>query len=474
MDERLFDDDYERHAHPRQRMQKLCTEAVRYSVNATLGEDDRQQPVTRSLYGYLLQEMAEASMKYAAANNINPDDFEIDVLDRAIAMVQSLRSAFVKDWNDRTLDFWDSVSRPLDKIRADKVPYIDRSSLESAAGDYLALPYRSQALDRMLVRVLIAMEFYAYGDEMMNEKSFGFPPVSPLKQRHVLLGYLRGLFVNAVVLGGIAALALFAASKGWISETSAAWTSGTCASLFLLFGTISTFALPFAWYAQAKARWTVRKLLLAMATIYNELRSDGPISAQHIRERVSSAAQDGVVTGRHHRSHRTLLKNTPKTAGSTQHEQRHGQRLVRLHLYVWHFGHRFNSLRSLGETARSSERRDQSRRCTDRRRAPRNSRRLETIPKRCSERRATVLDFLGRHRRCGADLGCRETRLAARGEWRRHSLRACFLTSAAGKGASIFKMMDVSRHKSVDTLRGYVRDAELFKDHAGAGLLWGG
>jgi site-specific recombinase XerD len=52
-----------------------------------------------------------------------------------------------------------------------------------------------------------------------------------------------------------------------------------------------------------------------------------------------------------------------------------------------------------------------------------------------------------------------------------HSLRSGFLTSAAGKGASIFKMMDVSRHKSVDTLRGYVRDAELFKDHAGTGLL---
>jgi len=53
-----------------------------------------------------------------------------------------------------------------------------------------------------------------------------------------------------------------------------------------------------------------------------------------------------------------------------------------------------------------------------------------------------------------------------------HSLRSGFLTSAAAKGASIFKMMDVSRHKSVDTLRGYVRDAELFKDHAGAGLLY--
>jgi integrase len=52
-----------------------------------------------------------------------------------------------------------------------------------------------------------------------------------------------------------------------------------------------------------------------------------------------------------------------------------------------------------------------------------------------------------------------------------HSLRAGFLTSAAKRGASIFKMMDVSRHRSVETLRGYVRDAELFKDHAGAGLL---
>jgi site-specific recombinase XerD len=52
-----------------------------------------------------------------------------------------------------------------------------------------------------------------------------------------------------------------------------------------------------------------------------------------------------------------------------------------------------------------------------------------------------------------------------------HSLRADFLTSAAAKGASIFKMMDVSRHRSVDTLRGYVRDANAFRDHAGAGLL---
>ena len=52
-----------------------------------------------------------------------------------------------------------------------------------------------------------------------------------------------------------------------------------------------------------------------------------------------------------------------------------------------------------------------------------------------------------------------------------HSLRAGFLTTAAEHGASVFKMMEVSRHKSVDTLRGYVRRADLFRDHAGAGFL---
>jgi hypothetical protein len=52
-----------------------------------------------------------------------------------------------------------------------------------------------------------------------------------------------------------------------------------------------------------------------------------------------------------------------------------------------------------------------------------------------------------------------------------HSLRSGFITSAAKRGALIFKMMDVSRPRSVDTLRGYVRAAELFQDHAAVGCF---
>jgi integrase len=44
-----------------------------------------------------------------------------------------------------------------------------------------------------------------------------------------------------------------------------------------------------------------------------------------------------------------------------------------------------------------------------------------------------------------------------------HSLRAGFLTSAAESGADALKMAEVSRHRSLDTLRRYVRRANLFK-----------
>lgn len=52
-----------------------------------------------------------------------------------------------------------------------------------------------------------------------------------------------------------------------------------------------------------------------------------------------------------------------------------------------------------------------------------------------------------------------------------HSLRAGFLTESAARGATVFKMQEVSRHKTVQILSEYVRSAERFKDHAGSGFL---
>ena len=56
-------------------------------------------------------------------------------------------------------------------------------------------------------------------------------------------------------------------------------------------------------------------------------------------------------------------------------------------------------------------------------------------------------------------------------EFAGHSLRSGFVTSAAENGANLLKIMDQSRHKSVDVVRGYVRSAKLFHDHAGSDFL---
>ncbi len=52
-----------------------------------------------------------------------------------------------------------------------------------------------------------------------------------------------------------------------------------------------------------------------------------------------------------------------------------------------------------------------------------------------------------------------------------HSMRSGFLTEAAESGATLFKMLEVSRHKSADTLLGYIRTSDLFKNHAGQDFL---
>ena len=52
-----------------------------------------------------------------------------------------------------------------------------------------------------------------------------------------------------------------------------------------------------------------------------------------------------------------------------------------------------------------------------------------------------------------------------------HSLRAGFVTSAADRGADINRIMDQTRHTDPRTVRKYIRRAERYKDHAGAGFL---
>jgi site-specific recombinase XerD len=52
-----------------------------------------------------------------------------------------------------------------------------------------------------------------------------------------------------------------------------------------------------------------------------------------------------------------------------------------------------------------------------------------------------------------------------------HSLRAGYITTAAEYGADLARIMDQSGHRDPRTVVGYIRRANAFKDHSGAGFL---
>ena len=52
-----------------------------------------------------------------------------------------------------------------------------------------------------------------------------------------------------------------------------------------------------------------------------------------------------------------------------------------------------------------------------------------------------------------------------------HSLRSGLVTSAVKRGVSLLKICDQTRHKSIEMLRVYCRDAELFVGNAATGLV---
>jgi integrase len=65
---------------------------------------------------------------------------------------------------------------------------------------------------------------------------------------------------------------------------------------------------------------------------------------------------------------------------------------------------------------------------------------------------------------------CRAAGLEA-GDFSGHSLRAGFVTTSLDRKVDVLKIMGITRHVKVDTLKGYDRREAAFDDHAGEDFL---
>jgi hypothetical protein len=258
-------------------------------------------PRAASAYRLAVEAITRAAVNYAASVNAplqgNGPGTTNDILDAAVFLISDLRfaSATVVTDEDEKPALWYHRRSPIQDVKAKKTPRFDRLEIESIAGRYLELPYRTETVDRVLVDLLVALELYQYADQMLNEPTFpGFPARSPLKTRP---------FVNYLVNVVIAALLMIAIGAGlWglqiIGLFPYDWLFPgylVLALIFVMMLAISTFALPRAVWLIRKARTKTLELMDQMNGVYAELASNGPISARHIELRARSAADAGVV-----------------------------------------------------------------------------------------------------------------------------------------------------------------------------------
>ena len=229
------------------------------------GSDEATSALKRaSLRGTLVADLTAAAMQHAMKEGADPTQFErmarqgVEIIDGlSIGLQQGCADCDdPSDWN-----FWKHERKPKRLIRALNSPDMDRGSIEKAATDYLKLPYRSPALERVLVDVLIALEMYAYGYRIVpNVRFFLFLWVIP----SILLGVV-GLGVGSLLGYGN-------------------WTAENLLWVVLLCSVGPALAAVLSW-----------KTLLPMVRTYSELESWGAVSSRRVHEVAVKAADKGVV-----------------------------------------------------------------------------------------------------------------------------------------------------------------------------------
>lgn len=274
-----------------------------------------------SQYHRLLSEMAEAAQAYAIAKQHSAQHFEEGILREAMEVCEYVYWAFHNRFAPAPEKcnpylVWHHIDYARDRITRGDIPFIDRTALEPATGQYLKLPFRCSRMDRILVDALVALETLKFGEEIFGPQkpistvlaSLGVAPNVHPAMHHpdVFKGWIRGASHNTLIFGGIAAVSFYlgsvdAGAPHWITKLSK-WLSksewmliGWAASIMLaLILVVSFVATVKARRVQAVVRQTYRDVLNRMFDVYDELQSEGPVSASRVRDLAATASTSGV------------------------------------------------------------------------------------------------------------------------------------------------------------------------------------
>lgn len=254
--------------------------------------DWERRQVEAVLAEHILTKQPSYKRLLRAVADAAKDAQDADVLERlrdGIAVVEQIAQAVNEDWwrwyddepPDTSPRFWYHDGRPLLIGKKRLEPYIVLPEVQSAAANYLALPYTVPALDRQLVDMLIAAELLAYADEIQHVLKRKLP---------LVLGWLLNNLASLVV-GLAVAGALY-----WVAPDSTVvnWLAGVVAALTLLGAAWSLIAFPFYYPQMRDLRRKTRRLADLMLDAYVTLNGN-PTSTKHLEDRIAVATEAGVV-----------------------------------------------------------------------------------------------------------------------------------------------------------------------------------
>lgn len=246
-----------------------------------------------------------------------------EIMRDGASLVSDLRTAVSAYWREdadyRGISVWQHVEDASQKCRANW--YLNRPEIEQLIGRYIALPYRSNVVDRLLVDLLIFMEMNALwcdtfgkydglksnklgiailkinNDAMMN--SIAESKLDPKKHFKNISSSVIGqslwgigvvyLFVESNYING-----QFLIMKNYVIPAYLAVCFYGIAGV--IYSLVQKRDLTKRKVAAETALLPLSTCIEKIGEVYADLKTDGPISVRHIVQKVDSAAESqGVV-----------------------------------------------------------------------------------------------------------------------------------------------------------------------------------
>lgn len=159
-------------------------------------------------------------------------------------------------------------------------PVVPINEASALAGHYLAQDLRVDALDRVIVDIVMAAEMTTFGTEQREN----------LKPRNLILSALWGNLVSFVVGMGLTGVLI------WLfpNSTVMMWIAAIIAGLTILGTAVSLIIFPFVYPEARNTQKRIQGIVAGMRDAYSTLAGE-PASIAHVAERVAKATDAGVV-----------------------------------------------------------------------------------------------------------------------------------------------------------------------------------